>query len=43
LLQADESDLSGIEGIGDQASTVLEAARAESAKRALKVGETQVG
>lgn len=43
LLQADESDLSGIEGIGDQASTVLEAARAEAAKRALKVGETQVG
>jgi len=43
LLQADESDLSGIEGIGDQASTVLEAARAEAAKRALKVGETQIG
>ena len=35
LLQADESDLSGIEGIGDQASTILEAARAEAAKRAL--------
>ncbi len=43
LLQADESDLAGIPGIDAQASAVLEAARAEAAKRTLKVGETQVG
>lgn len=43
LLQADESDLAGIPGIDAQASTILEAVRAESAKRTVKVGETQVG
>jgi transcription termination/antitermination protein NusA len=42
LLQADESDLSGIAEIGDQAGAILEAARAEAAKRTLKVGETPV-
>lgn len=42
LLQADESDLSGIPQIGEQASTILEAVRAETARRTLKVGETQV-
>jgi transcription termination/antitermination protein NusA len=42
LLQADESDLGGIPQIGEQASTILEAVRAEAAKRTLKVGETQV-
>ena len=42
LLQADESDLAGIPEIGDQAAVILEAARAEAAKRTLKVGETPV-
>jgi len=40
LLQADESDLAGIPEIGDQAAAILEAARAESVRRTLKVGET---
>jgi hypothetical protein len=39
-LQADESDLAGIPGIGDQAAAILEAARAEAARRTFKVGET---
>jgi N utilization substance protein A len=43
LLQADESDLAGIPEIGDQAAVILEAARAEAAKRTLKIGETQAG
>jgi transcription termination/antitermination protein NusA len=42
LLQADESDLAGIPEIGDQSVVILEAARAEAAKRTLKVGETPV-
>ena len=42
LLQVEESDLAGIEQIGDQASAIMEAARAEAAKRTLKVGETPV-
>ncbi len=42
LLQADESDLAGIEKLGDQAAAILEAARAEAAKRTLKIGETPV-
>jgi N utilization substance protein A len=42
LLQADESDLAGIPEIGDQAAAILEAARAEAARRTLKVGETPV-
>ena len=42
LLQADVSDLSGIEQIGDQAAAILEAARAEAARRTLSVGETPV-
>ncbi|HEX4262723.1 MAG TPA: transcription termination factor NusA [Verrucomicrobiae bacterium] len=42
LLQADESDLAGIPEIGTQAAAILEAARAEAAKRTLKVGETPV-
>lgn len=43
LLQADESDLAGmLPQIGDQAAGILEAARAEAAKRTLKVGETPV-
>ena len=39
LLQADESDLSGIAEIGAQAAAILEAARAEAARRIKKVGE----
>src|SRR5215467_5643044 len=42
LLQADESDLSGIPQIGEQAVAILEAARAEGGRRTLKVGETPV-
>ena len=42
LLQADVSDLSGITQLGDQASAILEAARAEAARRTLNVGETPV-
>ncbi|HXT13862.1 MAG TPA: transcription termination factor NusA [Candidatus Angelobacter sp.] len=42
LLQAEESDLAGIPEIGDQAGAIMEAARAEAAKRTLKVGETPV-
>lgn len=42
LLQADESDLAGIPQIGDQASAIMEAVRAEGARRTLKVGETPV-
>lgn len=42
LLQADESDLSGIPQVGESAAVILEAARAEAARRTLKVGETQV-
>src|SRR6266566_4581282 len=39
LLQADVSDLAGIEQLGDQAATILESARAEATRRTLKVGE----
>jgi transcription termination/antitermination protein NusA len=39
LLQAEEADLSGIPQIGDQAAAILEAARAEGARRKFKVGE----
>jgi transcription termination/antitermination protein NusA len=42
LLQADESDLTGMPQLGDQAAAILEAARAEAARRTLKVGETPV-
>jgi N utilization substance protein A len=42
LLQADESDLAGIPQVGESAALILEAARAEAARRTLKVGETQV-
>ncbi len=42
LLQAEVSDLADIPQIGEQASTVLEAARAEAARRTLQVGETPV-
>jgi transcription termination/antitermination protein NusA len=39
LLQAEEADLAGIPQIGDQANTILEAVRAEAARRKFKVGE----
>src|SRR6266702_2431818 len=42
LLQADVSDLTGIQQLGDQASAILEAARAEAARRTFKVGEAPV-
>jgi transcription termination/antitermination protein NusA len=42
LLQADESDLAGIPELGDQAGAILEAARAEVARRAHPIGETPV-
>ncbi|HAV64280.1 MAG TPA: transcription termination/antitermination protein NusA [Verrucomicrobiales bacterium] len=42
LLQAEEEDLAEIPSIGDAANSVLEAARAEAARRTLKVGETSV-
>lgn len=42
LLQADESDLSGMPELGDQAAAILEAARAEAGRRTLKVGETPI-
>ena len=42
LLQADASDLAGIPELGDQAPSIMEAARAEAARRTLKVGEAPV-
>jgi N utilization substance protein A len=42
LLQAEESDLSGIPQVGDQAAAILQAARAEGARRTLSVGEAPV-
>jgi N utilization substance protein A len=42
LLQADESDLAGIPELGDQAAAIMEAARAEAARRTLKVGEAPI-
>jgi hypothetical protein len=40
LLQADVSDLAGIPQIGDQAAAIMEAVRAEAARRTLKLGDT---
>ncbi|HEV2394330.1 MAG TPA: transcription termination factor NusA [Verrucomicrobiae bacterium] len=42
LLQADVSDLAGIAQVGEQAASILEAARAEAARRTIKVGEAPV-
>ena len=42
LLQADASDLAGIPELGDQATSIMEAAHAEAARRTIKVGETPV-
>ncbi|HEX7469737.1 MAG TPA: transcription termination factor NusA [Verrucomicrobiae bacterium] len=42
LLQADVSDLAEIPELGEQAGAILEAVRAEAARRTLNVGETPV-
>ena len=42
LLSAEVSDISDIEQIGESAAAILEAARAEAARRSLSVGETPV-
>jgi len=42
LLQADEGDLAGIPQIADQAAAILEAVRAEAARRTIRVGEPSV-
>jgi transcription termination/antitermination protein NusA len=42
LLQAEPSDLADIPQIGEQAGAILEAARAEGARRTIKVGEAPV-
>src|ERR1041385_1064199 len=42
LLQAEDGDLSDIPQIGEHAGAILEDARAEAARRTLKVGETHV-
>jgi transcription termination/antitermination protein NusA len=39
LLQADESDLADVPQVGENAVAILEAARAEAARRTLKIGE----
>lgn len=39
LVQADTEDLAGIEQIGDQAGAILEAVRAEAARRTLSLGD----
>ena len=42
LLQAEVSDLSEIPQLADQASAIIEAVKAEAARRTLQVGETSV-
>jgi len=42
LLQADVSDLTEIPQIGEQAAAIMEAARAEAARRTFKIGEAPV-
>ena len=42
LSQAEESDLAAIPQIAEQAAAVLEAVRAEAARRSIKIGETSV-
>src|SRR6478672_6855902 len=42
LLQADVSDLSEIPQVGEQAAAILDAVKAEAARRTLKIGETPV-
>jgi predicted RecB family nuclease len=40
LVEAEESDLAGIEGLNSHTGSILEAARAEAARRTLKVDES---
>jgi N utilization substance protein A len=42
LLQADVSDLAGIPQLGEQASAIMDAVKAEASRRTLKIGETPV-
>src|SRR5262245_32841878 len=42
LLQADVSDLAGIPQLGEQAAAIMDAVKAEAARRTLKIGETPV-
>src|SRR5262245_6001195 len=42
LLQADETDLAGIPQIGENAAAIMEAVKAEAARKTLKVGEAPV-
>src|SRR2546421_11505765 len=42
LLQADATDLEGIPQLGEHAVAIMDAARAEAARRTLKVGEAPV-
>lgn len=42
LLQAEVSDLAEMPEIGDKAASIMEAAKAEAARRSFKVGETSV-
>ena len=42
LLQVEESDLAGIPQLGEQAAAIMEAAKAEVARRTLNVGEAPV-
>src|SRR5438876_7447741 len=42
LLQADVSDLAGIPQLGDQATAIMDAVKAEVARRTLKIGEAPV-
>jgi predicted RecB family nuclease len=42
LLQAEPADISDMPGIGEQAAAILDAAKAEAARRTLKIGETPV-
>lgn len=43
LLQADESDLSDIPELGDQAASILEAVREEAGRRTIQLGERMAG
>src|SRR5213594_186565 len=42
LLQVEVSDLAGIPQLGEQAAAIMDAVKAEAARRTLKVGETPV-
>jgi N utilization substance protein A len=42
LLQAQESDLAEVPQLGESAAAILEAARAEAARRTIRIGESSV-